>query len=141
MTSSDYFATNLLNAGNLTPGALTFAEKAQVESAKVDFEFEKIESVMGKVTEEYDEMVEAFENRDQDFEHFKEEIGDCFFSLVNLCRWTGISAEEVLHSNVQKYLKRCQHMEESFRQEGKNWKDASEEDIQKFWKEAKKSGL
>ncbi|MBI4151116.1 hypothetical protein HY492_03250, partial [Candidatus Woesearchaeota archaeon] len=65
-----------------------------------------IEEVMKKVLEEITELGEAFEDRSQDSAHFREEIGDVFFVLVNLARHAGIDPETLVKENVRKYLKR-----------------------------------
>lgn len=136
----DYFAKSLMHESE-SMTALRYAYEAQVKSAKVGFDFDSIETVMGKVEEEISETREAFEERDSDKEHFVEEIGDCLFVIVNLCRWAEIDPEEVLKANVHKYLKRSAYVEDKLIDESKEWKDVDISWIYAAWKEAKKSGL
>lgn len=136
----DYFVENLL-ASSERLNALDFALQSQLESAKVNFDLSHIDIAYEKVVEEYGEMNEAYNNRGSDFEHFKEELWDCFFALVNLCRWSWLNAEELLQENVQKYLKRCKFIEDALKIDQKNWGETSKEDIKKLWKEAKLLGL
>ena len=137
---NDLFADRLLEGLKHDP-ALLSAYQAQDLSARVGFDFANIGLVIGKVKEEYAEVLEAFDKRDEDFEHYTEEIGDCFFALVNLCRHSGIDPEQLLKDNVKKYLLRCKYIEDQLLQEKKNWADLPLDEIYRRWKEAKKTGL
>ncbi|WP_419420745.1 formyltransferase family protein [Legionella sp. D16C41] len=76
--ASHYFSTKLIAMQDATT-PLDLAYLAQDYSAEVDFDFTTIEQVMEKVQEEFTELREAFTHRNDNFEHFIEEIGDCFF--------------------------------------------------------------
>lgn len=121
--------------------ALSYAYEAQDKSAKVGFDFDSIETVMGKVEEEVSETREAFDVRNEDWEHFIEEVGDCLFVIVNLCRWADVDPETLLKDNVDKYLKRSEYVERKLSEDSKNWSDVGIDWIYAKWKEAKKSGL
>lgn len=136
----DLFADSLLQSLEQQP-ALYSAFQAQAFSADVGFDFANIDLVVGKVKEEHAEVLEAFDRRDADFAHYAEEIGDCFFALVNLCRHSGVDPEGLLKENVRKYLLRCKYIEDQLRQEQKNWADIPLDEIYRRWKEAKKLGL
>lgn len=136
----DFFADRLLEDLNST-SPLRVAYEAQDESAKVGFDFKNIELVMERVADEWREATEAFDNRDQDFAHFRDEVGDCFFALVNLCRHANLDPEELIRENTAKYLKRCQFIEHRLKSEDKIWADLSLEQVYAAWREAKKSGL
>ena len=62
-------------------------------SANVGFDFANIGLVVNKVQEEVREVLEAFEHRDTDPQHYAEELGDCVFALVNLCRPSGLDPD------------------------------------------------
>jgi tetrapyrrole methylase family protein / MazG family protein len=138
--NSDYFVKYLLTPDR-NISALNFALEAQTKSAQVNFDLSDIDSVYKKVLEEYIEMQEAYNERGKNFDHFKEELWDCFFALINLCRWSGLNPEELLSANVKKYLKRCEFIENALLVDKKNWAETNEEDIKKLWKQAKVSWL
>ena len=139
-TGSDFFADQLMAALPSTP-SLTAAFQAQDRSATVGFDFANIELVMGKVLEEMREVEAAFQERDKDPGHFAEEIGDCFFVLVNLCRHAKLDPEALVRENARKYLARCQFIEAKLRASNENWNSVPLQEIYRMWKEAKKSGL
>jgi tetrapyrrole methylase family protein / MazG family protein len=111
---------------------------AQDVSAKLGFDFKTIDLAMDKVHEELEEMTEAYKAREENWQHFEEELGDCFFSLINLCRHAKISPKEALKANVKKYLKRCQYIESVLKEKGQEWRDIPLEEIYILWKQYKK---
>ncbi len=137
LTKGELFARILLGKAATTDG-LELAYLAQDYSSEVGFDFSHIEQVMVKVKEEFNELMEAYEARDSNFEHFLEEIGDCFFSLVNLCRFAHVQPEMVVKRNVNKYLNRCRRIEDRLTNEKRNWSGLTQEEINTMWKEAKK---
>jgi uncharacterized protein YabN with tetrapyrrole methylase and pyrophosphatase domain len=139
-SDSDLFVGKLLSELTTKP-SLTSIFEAQDESAKVGFDFPDIEKVREKVEEELGEMLEAFQERSNDFDHFREELGDCFFALVNMCRHAGIDPEVLARENAAKYLARCEYIERFLTEQGKNWKDLSPSEIGALWKQAKVAGL
>lgn len=134
--STDHFADQLLERlGQMAPLHLMW--EAQARSAEVGFDFAHIDSTMEKVEEETRELRESYDQRQVDPDAFEDEIGDCFFALVNLIRHAGLSLDEVLNRNARKYLRRCAHIEERLREEGKKWHELSPEEIGHKWREAK----
>ena len=138
---NDYFIKELQKELESSDNILAKAYKAQLLSAKVGFEFDSIDDVLDKVKEEIDEIEEAFEARDEDREHFIEEIGDGFFALINLARFAGVTPTELLHASTKKYLGRMAYIEESLKQKGQNWQDNSLEELELLWDEAKGQNL
>ena len=137
---SDFFADEVIKKADEI-SALDLILRAQSDSATVGFDFANIDIVREKVEEELREMIEAFRDRDTDFEHFAEELGDCFFALVNLCRHAGIDPESLARQNAIKYLARCKYIEEKLRETEQCWRDLTPQQIYVLWKEAKQSGL
>lgn len=58
--------------------------------------------------------------------------------FVNACE---VSPDEVMKKNVNKYLVRCQFIEDQLQSEAKTWRDISLDEIYRRWKEAKQAGL
>ena len=139
-SKSDFFVDELLDQmGNMS--GLNVIFRAQSDSAKVGFDFTDIDLVRNKVIEEVREMLEAFDNRKDDLMHFREELGDCFFALINLCRHIGADPESLARENAVKYLARCKYIEDHLREAGKYWRDLTLDEMYALWKQAKQSGL
>ena len=61
------------------------------------------------------------------------------FSVVNLARFYKIDAEEALKGTCDKFLKRFSALEEAIEKDGKDMKNMTEEEIDKYYNEIKKS--
>lgn len=136
-THGDYFSDKLLSNREMT-SPIDLAYLSQVCSADVGFDFTTIDDVMAKVKEEFTELTDAFNKRQLNVEHFLEEIGDCFFSLVNLCRFLKLHPDDIIDKNVLKYLNRCNRIEKKLKSQNRLWSDVNNDDIALLWKEAKK---
>jgi uncharacterized protein YabN with tetrapyrrole methylase and pyrophosphatase domain len=141
MLDDDGRFTQRLTAAFETLSALDATYVAQKVSADVGFDFTSIDLVLEKVKEEFREVLEAFEDRASNPDHYAEEIGDSFFALVNLCRHSGLDPEELIAANARKYLERCRFVEQSLQQAGQSWKDVPLETIYGLWRDAKKANL
>lgn len=118
--------------------ALARIQKAAVKAAAKGFEWPDLAHVVGKVDEELAEVKAAISEGDRD--HLKEELGDLFCTVIQLCRWLNFEAEEVAHAAARKFIHRFQAMETTAAQEGKKLEDARLEDWLRWWKEAKHNG-
>jgi XTP/dITP diphosphohydrolase len=86
-------------------GAMAISRKA----AAAGFEWEAMEGVWAKVTEEMDELREAVASGDRT--HAQEELGDVLFTLVNVARWCGLDPEEGLAGTNRRFLDRFSRVE------------------------------
>ena len=64
-------------------------------------------------------------------------MGDILFSMVNLARHAGIDAESALREASMKFEGRFHKIEESLKQQGKPIDQASLEEMDALWNEAK----
>ncbi|MFP3158682.1 MAG: nucleoside triphosphate pyrophosphohydrolase [Hydrogenobaculum sp.] len=116
--------------------ALMRCQKIQDRMAKVGFDFENLNQVKEKLKEELEELEDALENGNfQDIEH---EFGDILIAIVEYGRFLGINAEKALQKANDRMVKRFNFVEKSLKNEGKSLKDASLEEMDTYWKEAKK---
>lgn len=115
--------------------ALQRAQKVQSRASRVGFDWSRTDEVMAKVDEELRELKSAM--ADGDAVAVQEEIGDLLFSIVNLCRFQKIHAEEALDRTVQKFMRRFRHVEKSVEASGRRLTDCSLEELDVFWNEAK----
>lgn len=89
-----------------------------------------------KTKEELAEFEKAVQNKKRD--EISKEVGDIFFSLVNVSRHLGVNPEIALRQTNKKFIQRFKYIEQQLAERGKNLKEASLEEMDKFWEEAKK---
>jgi MazG family protein len=116
--------------------ALLRAAKLQKKAAKVGFDWPDQAGVMAKLHEEIAELQAELETGTE--ETFAEELGDVFFSLVNLARFRGLDPEVVMAQANRKFENRFAAMEEALRQEGKALDAATLEQMEQAWQAVKR---
>lgn len=117
------------------PG-LTRAVKLQKRAARVGFDWTEAESVLDKFREEVDELVAASKSKDKDA--VEDEFGDLLFVLANLSRHLDVDPEAALRRTNEKFMRRFRHIERRLADEGVDPKDASLEEMEDLWTEAKR---
>jgi MazG family protein len=117
------------------PG-LTRAVKLQRRAGRVGFDWPDARSVLDKIAEETEELNEAMRAGDKD--HIEEEFGDLLFVLANLSRHLDIDPESALRRANEKFIRRFKHIEKTFAERGESLADASLDDMEAVWNEAKK---
>ena len=111
-------------------GAMTISKKA----AKAGFEWEDIDGVWGKVTEELEELKEAVASGDK--AHAQEELGDVLFTLVNVARWCGLDPEEGLAGTNRRFLDRFSRVEAAL---GGDLQRRNIQELEGHWQQAKQA--
>jgi len=114
--------------------ALTKAKKVQKKAADVGFEFSDLADVMGKVEEEWAELLEALGGKKA---HIEEEYGDVLFSLVNLGRFLQVNPEFALTNATKKFINRFEYVENTTLLGGHVLSDMTLEELETLWKKAK----
>jgi len=117
-------------------GALQRGQRMQEKAARVGFDWPAVEQILDKLVEELRELAEARRAK-QDDPHVREELGDVFFTLVNLSRALGIDAEAAMREANDKFYKRFAFMEARAAKEGKSLSDMSLDELEELWKLAK----
>ncbi|MEM7181709.1 MAG: nucleoside triphosphate pyrophosphohydrolase [Spirochaetota bacterium] len=118
--------------------SLLYAEKLQRKAAKVGFDWEEAEDVLGKVKEEVSELEEASGQSTTNQEHLEEELGDALFALVNLSRFYDISPEKALRGSCQKFKKRFSYIESQAGTQKTPLEEMSLAEMDALWTQAKK---
>ena len=80
------------------------------EANKYGFAWENYSQILDKINEELSELKEALENKDE--QSIKEEMGDVFFTLINLSFFLNIKSQETLNQANKKFIKRFAFIEE-----------------------------
>jgi len=116
--------------------ALLTSFQIGVRVSSFGFDWNHPMDVLQKVKEEVEEMEKAIqENRKEDISF---EIGDVLFSLANLSRHFDVNPEIALRAANQKFIRRFRFIEKRLKQEGKELGQASLEEMDRIWEEAKK---
>jgi tetrapyrrole methylase family protein/MazG family protein len=117
-------------------GALQRGQRMQEKAARVGFDWPAVHDILDKLQEELTELAEA-QREKQDDPHVREELGDVFFTLVNLSRAMGIDAETAMREANEKFYKRFSFMEQRAAKDGKSLSDMSIDELEELWQLAK----
>jgi tetrapyrrole methylase family protein / MazG family protein len=115
--------------------ALRAAQKITANASKFGFDWKKHEDVLVKVDEELDELKTAITSGQSD--KVKEEMGDLFFTLVNVCRFVDVNAEDSLHATIKKFAEGFRYIEDGLAMKGRNITEATLEEMDALWNEWK----
>ena len=115
--------------------AMVRAAKLQKKAAKVGFDWPDQAGVLGKIREEIDELQAEMDAGDD--EKFAEELGDVFFSMVNLARFRKLDPEVIMAQANQKFEQRFAKMEQRLLGKGISLEEASLEEMEAEWQAAK----
>ncbi|MBU5638639.1 nucleoside triphosphate pyrophosphohydrolase [Geomonas sp. Red69] len=116
--------------------ALMKAQKITEKAARVGFDWEHTDQVFAKVMEELHEFQEAMAAEDQ--QEMESELGDLLFAIVNLGRFLSLDPEEALRKTIKRFTRRFTHIEETLHGAGRKLQDATLEEMDLLWEEAKK---
>lgn len=111
--------------------AFRISEKA----ASVGFDWNSVSEVWGKVNEELREVEAEMHSGNKD--NLEAEFGDLFFALINACRKSGIDPENALERTNKKFIERFNHLEKRIAEQGKMVSEASLDEMEQYWQEAK----
>jgi ATP diphosphatase len=128
--------TSLLDDVASALPALMRAEKLQRRASTIGFDWNNAELVLDKLAEEAREVLDATTQEER-----AEEIGDLLFVVANLARHLKVDPEAALRSANAKFTRRFHHIEAVLAARGVNPGDASLEEMEVLWQEAKAKGL
>ena len=138
--------------------SLIEASKLSSRAAQVGFDWPNIDGLFDKLREETDELREhlkefpapgprpqgrgvAGSGRTEISEslqtRLEEEVGDLFFVLVNVARYLSVDPESALRKTNRKFKRRFQWMEDRLREAGSSAEQASTEELESLWQQAK----
>lgn len=129
------------------PG-LSRAVKLQKRAATIGFDWPSIGPVIEKIEEELGELKEALGdgvsagdnngayNAEQK-RHIEEEFGDLLFVMANLGRHLSIDPEKAVRGGNQKFERRFSFIEQELRNIGRSLEEATLEEMDHLWDQAK----
>jgi MazG family protein len=118
--------------------ALVEAEKLTSRAARVGFDWENPGQVIEKLHEELGEFDAA--RRSGSHDELENELGDLLFVLVNLARFVKVDPEQALRRTNAKFRSRFGYIEEKLGERGSAPAEATIEEMEALWQEAKRSG-
>ena len=113
--------------------ALAYAQLMQDRVGKAGFEWDDISGVLDKIVEEVAELKAAVTPEEK-----VHELGDLLFTMVNLTRWSGAHAEDVLRQANQRFGKRYLSMEKIAADRGLDFNALPLEKKEELWQESKR---
>jgi ATP diphosphatase len=127
---------SLLSGVKAGQPALTRAMELQRKASTVGFDWNDPRAVLAKIREEADEIEAALDRNDR--EELVEETGDLMFALVNLARHVDADPEAALRATNAKFERRFAYIERALATKGRSLEDASLEEMDALWNEAKR---
>ncbi len=115
--------------------ALMRSYKVQQKAAQVGFDWDNMDDVFEKVNEELNELRDVYKS--ENMERITDEMGDVFFSLVNLSRFLKVQPELALTGTINKFIKRFEYIEQESLKEGRRLEDMSLSEMDQLWNKAK----
>lgn len=112
--------------------ALAYAQKLQKRAAGVGFDWPNAQGALDKIAEETAEVTHAPTDDARELE-----LGDVLFSVVNVARHLGIDAEIALRKSANKFRARFAAVEDLAARRGITLADATLEQLDALWDEAK----
>ena len=125
-------AKSVLDGVSISLPAVTRALKLQKRAAKEGFDWKNSIDTMKKVKEEVNEL--SMEIKDNNKKNIKEELGDLFFSCINLSRKLGLDVESVIRDSNRKFEKRFKKMEKNMNKNKLEW---NLKNLEKEWQKSK----
>ena len=115
--------------------SLSRAKKLQKRAARVGFDWQNSDRVFDKIDEEILELKN--EKATEDKERISEEIGDIFFTLVNLTRHYDLDPEDIIRKANLKFEMRFRKMEQLAEQMNERLDGMTLEQLEIMWQKVK----
>ena len=117
--------------------SLMRAEKLQKRAAREGFDWPDVSGVMAKVYEELNEVQQELDAEVQEQTKLEDEIGDLFFSCINLSRHAGVDAEHSLRKANLKFERRFRELEKKANTQGLKMHEMKPDELENLWDEVK----
>jgi nucleoside triphosphate diphosphatase len=117
--------------------ALLRAEKIQRRAARVGFDWKETEPVIDKIEEELGELRAELAAGSIDQAKLSDELGDVLFAVANLARHCKVDPEAALRATNDKFERRFRYIERQLAQAGRKPAEATLEEMEALWQEAK----
>jgi tetrapyrrole methylase family protein/MazG family protein len=121
--------------------ALMQAMEVSKRVVKVGFEWGDFADVLLKLDEEVAELKAEIAADTQDHARIVAEMGDLFFTLVQVARWQKVDPEEALRQMLARFSSRFRHIERRAAEQQRLLTEMTLAEMDLLWDEAKALGL
>jgi MazG family protein len=126
----------LLDGVSRSVPALVEAQHIASRAAGAGFDWENVDQVFEKLDEELRELHLA-RSLTENHAAIEGEVGDLLFVIVNIARFLKVDPEQALRKTNSKFRRRFAHVESGLAAQGKSTRDASIEEMESLWQNAK----
>jgi MazG family protein len=119
--------------------ALARAQRMQAKASRCGFDWPDVAGVEAKLTEELAELEGA--RKSGKAEAVRHEIGDLLFTVVNLCRFLQVDAEDALQSAANRFARRFREVERRASADGRDLRQCTLAELDAYWDAAKAAGM
>ena len=109
--------------------------KIQKKAASLNFDWENETQVLNKIDEEIHELKDAFKLNDKKM--IEEELGDLFFTIINLSRHLNLDPEQTIRKANKKFTTRFNEMENFIEDNKLKWHNLKKHDFKNLWNKVK----
>ncbi|MCB9229444.1 MAG: nucleoside triphosphate pyrophosphohydrolase [Deltaproteobacteria bacterium] len=124
--------------GKIFPST-TQARKIGELAKQISFDWSQPQEVFAGLLSEVDELKHEWEKEQTSPDKIKDEIGDLYFSLAQLCRHLKLDPEAIASHGNHKFLKRFRKLEELAGRAELSIPGASQQQLEELWNAAKHS--
>jgi tetrapyrrole methylase family protein/MazG family protein len=114
--------------------ALVEAQQIASRAATAGFDWESVDQVFDKLSEELTELKAASSEDERE-----DEIGDLLFVIVNIARFLKIDPEQALRRTNAKFRRRFSHVEQGLAAQGRSPQESTVAEMEALWQAAKKT--
>lgn len=134
---------SLLDGVSPKAPALMEAHQLSTKAARVGFDWQHLDDIFAKLHEEIDELRVAIKQQTADAEadraSVREELGDLLFAVTNIARHLQVEPEMALKTTNRKFRRRFHFIERSLKARGRALNEATLDEMEALWQEAKSS--
>lgn len=114
--------------------ALLRALQVSTDAARLGFDWPDVEPALDKIDEELRELREALAAGT----NIEDELGDLFFSVVNVARKLNLDPNQALHGTNDKFSRRFDAVLAGLKKQAIDPQDATLEQMDELWEHAKR---
>ena len=109
--------------------------KLQKKAASLNFDWENETQVLNKIDEEIYELKDALKVNNKKM--IEEELGDLFFTIINLSRRLNLDPEQTIRKANKKFTTRFNEMENFIEDNKLKWHNLKKHDFKNLWNKVK----
>ena len=109
--------------------------KIQKKAASLNFDWENETQVLNKIDEEIHELKDALKVNNKKM--IEEELGDLFFTVINLSRRLNLDPEKTIRKANKKFITRFNEMENFIEDNKLKWHNLKKHDFKNLWNKIK----